>query len=32
MFGVSTSVMTAAVIDVVKYNLSVQQQNDKPGS
>jgi hypothetical protein len=32
MFGVSTSVMTAAVIDVVKYNLSVQQQNDRPGS
>jgi hypothetical protein len=32
MFGVSTSVMTAAVIDVVKYNLSAQQQNDKPGS
>ena len=32
MFGVSTSVMTAAVIDVVKYNLSAQQQGDKPGS
>jgi hypothetical protein len=31
MFGVSTSVMTAAVIDVVKYNLSAQQEGRKPG-
>lgn len=30
MFGVSTAVMTAAVMDVVKYNVARQQQNERP--
>jgi hypothetical protein len=30
MFGVSTAVMTAAVIDVVKYNVARQQQREQP--
>jgi hypothetical protein len=30
MFGVSTSVMTAAVIDVIKYNAARRQQSERP--
>ena len=30
MFGVSTAVMTAAVIDVVKYNVARRQHGERP--
>jgi len=30
MFGVSTAVMTAAVLDVIKHNIAALRQNDQP--